>query len=125
VLQGGACALPFVRCSDKIGDRETFRHCPATRPNRKRIIAALFVVLACLHAARAEAQGTAAPGRAWWPNSVCYHMFVRSFFDSGGDGIGDLNGLVQKLASINDGNAQTRQDLISGEQPSRARSFDR
>lgn len=28
---------------------------------------------------------------------MCYEIFVRSFFDSNGDGIGDLNGVVQKL----------------------------
>ena len=30
------------------------------------------------------------------PN-VCYEVFVRSFYDSNGDGIGDLRGLTQKL----------------------------
>ncbi len=31
---------------------------------------------------------------------MCYEVFVRSFFDSNGDGIGDLNGLTQKLGYI-------------------------
>src|SRR5258705_10680390 len=30
-------------------------------------------------------------------NEVVYHVFVRSFYDSNGDGIGDLNGLGMKL----------------------------
>jgi alpha-amylase len=28
---------------------------------------------------------------------VCYEIFVRSFCDSNGDGIGDLNGIISKL----------------------------
>lgn len=32
-----------------------------------------------------------------WHNSVGYEIFVRSFFDSNGDGIGDFNGIIQKL----------------------------
>jgi glycosidase len=31
---------------------------------------------------------------------VCYEVFVRSFYDSNGDGIGDLNGLTAKLDYI-------------------------
>lgn len=31
------------------------------------------------------------------PGTVCYEIFVRSFYDSNGDGIGDLNGLTEKL----------------------------
>jgi len=34
---------------------------------------------------------------AWWDNSVFYEVFVRSFYDSNGDGKGDLQGLIQKL----------------------------
>ncbi|HPA30379.1 MAG TPA: alpha-glucosidase, partial [Bacteroidia bacterium] len=29
-----------------------------------------------------------------WPNSVTYHIFVRSFSDGNGDGIGDLKGIT-------------------------------
>lgn len=40
-----------------------------------------------------------------------YEVFVYSFFDSDGDGIGDLKGLTEKLDYINDGNADTDSDL--------------
>jgi alpha-amylase len=40
------------------------------------------------------------PGPSWTRGAVCYEVFVRSFYDSNGDGIGDLNGLIQKLDYI-------------------------
>ncbi len=42
---------------------------------------------------------------------TCYEVFVYSFWDSNSDGIGDLNGLIQKLDYINDGNDETDKDL--------------
>jgi glycosidase len=33
----------------------------------------------------------------WWNKAVFYEIFVRSFNDSNGDGIGDFNGITQKL----------------------------
>lgn len=34
---------------------------------------------------------------AWWDDAVFYEVFVRSFYDSNGDGKGDLPGLIEKL----------------------------
>lgn len=36
-------------------------------------------------------------GFKWWNDTVFYEIFVRSFSDSNGDGIGDFNGITQKL----------------------------
>lgn len=40
-----------------------------------------------------------------------YEIFVYSFYDSDGDGIGDLNGVEEKLDYINDGDPTTTTDL--------------
>ena len=36
-------------------------------------------------------------GFRWWNDTVFYEIFVRSFRDSDGDGIGDFNGITEKL----------------------------
>ncbi|XP_050734089.1 4F2 cell-surface antigen heavy chain-like isoform X2 [Eriocheir sinensis] len=40
------------------------------------------------------------PHHAWWQGSVMYEVFVPSFHDSNGDGVGDLPGLTAKLDYI-------------------------
>jgi alpha-amylase len=47
----------------------------------------------------------------WRQGGVCYEIFVRSFFDSDGDGIGDLNGVTAKLDYVNDGTPRSTRSL--------------
>jgi glycosidase len=39
---------------------------------------------------------------AWFDEAVLYEVFVRSFYDSDGDGVGDLAGIESQLAHIQD-----------------------
>ncbi len=53
-----------------------------------------------------------APGaEPWWNDRVFYEIFVRSFQDSDGDGIGDFKGLTSRLDYLNDGDPNTTDDL--------------
>src|ERR1035441_9203913 len=65
---------------------------------------AACVLSLCLGAATLTAQTpttTSATGSAslenWWKNAVIYEIYPRSFQDSNGDGIGDLNGITRRL----------------------------
>ena len=40
--------------------------------------------------------------RAWWKECVVYQIYPRSFCDSNGDGIGDLQGIISKLDYLQD-----------------------
>ncbi len=71
-------------------------------------------IAASAEAAPTDATAQARPGswdNEWLRGAVFYEVFVRSFADSNGDGIGDLRGLTAKLDYLNDGNPKTTTDL--------------
>jgi glycosidase len=47
----------------------------------------------------------------WWNDQVFYELFVRSFYDGDGNGIGDFSGLMKKLDYLNSGNPSSTTDL--------------
>ncbi len=69
------------------------------------MLAMLVLVTGCTSAPLAEEsvkteEVQSFPPKAEEPTNVYYEVFVRSFADSNGDGIGDLNGLTDKLDYI-------------------------
>jgi alpha-amylase len=71
---------------------------------------------AALPAVPAAVPAPAAPAGSQWNHewlrgAVFYEVFVRSFADSNGDGIGDFQGLTAKLDYLNDGDPATDTDL--------------
>src|SRR5713226_8296436 len=69
---------------------------------------ALLVLAAACHGGAAPLQLNTA---GWWRDKVFYEVFVRSFADSDGDGVGDLKGLTAHLGYLNDGDPNTSTDL--------------
>ncbi|MFC4000264.1 alpha-amylase family glycosyl hydrolase [Prauserella oleivorans] len=49
---------------------------------------------------RAPARRTEPAGAHWWQNAVLYEVFVRSFADFDGDGVGDLEGIRDRLGYL-------------------------
>lgn len=40
--------------------------------------------------------------KQWWHNKIAYQIYPKSFMDSNGDGIGDLQGIISKLDYLKD-----------------------
>ncbi len=57
----------------------------------------LIILLVALRATRAQRKSPDTTPHPWYQHAVFYEIYPRSFMDSNGDGIGDLNGIAAKL----------------------------
>ena len=80
----------------------------SARSALRRGLVVLLAGLAC--SSGSKAGPGAAPARPWG-DRVVYEVFVRSFADSDGDGVGDLAGLTAHLDDLNDADPLTTTDL--------------
>ncbi|MBZ0290798.1 MAG: alpha-amylase, partial [Anaerolineae bacterium] len=75
------------------------------------LILMLRLWLTPVSAAPAQQDSTGTDGLPWWNDRVFYEVFVRAYADSDSDGNGDLQGLINKLDYLNDGDPATTTDL--------------
>jgi glycosidase len=73
-----------------------------------------MLMLVCITVLHADSAKTKI--EPWWRDATFYQIFVRSYADASsgsfsGDGIGDLQGLIEHLDYLNDGNSSTTTDL--------------
>jgi len=61
------------------------------------IVLMLVVFLVAVRTLRAQRKSADAVPHPWYQHAVFYEIYPRSFMDSNGDGIGDLNGIASKL----------------------------
>ncbi len=69
-------------------------------PARTRLVAAMLLVVACGGSSTPAGPTLPPNSSGWWRDKTVYEVFVRSFADSDGDGIGDLAGLTARLPAL-------------------------
>src|SRR5260370_34262304 len=82
-----------------------------TVSNRAKFIFLVVTLGVCLYASPGLAQQVAPQSSKaehahqqlqdpWWKHAVIYEIYPRSFQDSNGDGVGDINGITYRLVDL-------------------------
>ena len=56
-----------------------------------------LLILSCKHEININQSLITDPAETWWKEAIVYQIYPRSFKDTNGDGIGDLQGIIQSL----------------------------
>ncbi|MEI9979798.1 MAG: alpha-glucosidase [Edaphobacter sp.] len=57
----------------------------------------LAVAMVAVEVCGAQSEAAPSSDNVWWKHAVIYEIYPRSFQDSNGDGVGDLNGITSRL----------------------------
>lgn len=63
------------------------------------LIFLMMMALACSNPNEQREQNQV-QDRKWWKEGIVYQIYPRSFYDTNGDGVGDLRGIIEKLDYI-------------------------
>lgn len=81
------------------------------RSTKTKFLMLALVILLILTGCQEDDQVLPPEGYSWWNQVVFHELFVRSFYDSDGDGIGDFLGIQEKTDYLNDKQPTTSDDL--------------
>src|SRR5438309_3606936 len=70
--------------------------------NRGVLVSCLAFLLTSVCYPQSSAQDSKPSSDIWWKHAVIYEIYPRSFQDSNGDGLGDLNGITLRLDYLRD-----------------------